>query len=248
MGTHVLTPWPGLIEVVGQSGAFDYIEYVGEYSPWSLDLLENLARAIETFPELGSMVKVEEPSRDLVSARAVDAGFESVLFTDCRNAQDVRDCIAMIRPETPEAGGVHGAGMRRNVGWVRYAGSQDWVDAMGSVVVAIMIEKRGAMETLDEILEVDGVDMVQFGPADYSISVGKPGGAGDPEVQAAQREMVEKALAAGVAPRVELGSFEQAGPWLDLGVRHFCVGWDLRVVFDWCRREGQGMRDLLDAR
>ena len=41
LGTHVITPWPGMVEVIGQSGAFDYIEYVGEYSPFSLELMDN---------------------------------------------------------------------------------------------------------------------------------------------------------------------------------------------------------------
>jgi len=30
LGTHVISPWPGIVEVVGHSGTFDYIEYVGE--------------------------------------------------------------------------------------------------------------------------------------------------------------------------------------------------------------------------
>jgi len=29
LGTHVITPWPGIVGVIGHSGAFDYIEYVG---------------------------------------------------------------------------------------------------------------------------------------------------------------------------------------------------------------------------
>jgi len=43
-----------------------------------------------------------------------------------------------------------------------------------------MIEKKSAMQNLDEILSVEGVDMVQFGPSDYSISIGKPGQARHP--------------------------------------------------------------------
>jgi hypothetical protein len=37
IGTHVISPWPGIVEIIGDSGAFDYIEYVGEYSPFSLE-------------------------------------------------------------------------------------------------------------------------------------------------------------------------------------------------------------------
>ena len=194
MGTHVIIPWPGVVEVIGQSGAFDYIEYVGEYSPFSLETLDNFGRAIELFPEMSSMMKVEEQTKGFIATRSIDAGIQNVLFTDCRSEEEVRDCVRIVRPETPEAEGTHGAGMRRNVGYVTYSGSEKWVQAMNDVVIAIMIEKKGAMENLEAILSVEGVDMVQFGPADYSISIGKPGGGGSEEVQKAHRDMIEMAL------------------------------------------------------
>ncbi len=50
------------------------------------------------------------------------------------------------------------------------------------------------MQNLEEILEVKGVDMVQFGPVDYSISIGKPGQGRSPEVQNAHEKMIELAL------------------------------------------------------
>jgi 4-hydroxy-2-oxoheptanedioate aldolase len=247
LGTHVISPWPGVVEVIGQSGAFDYVEYVGEYSPFSLEQLDNVGRAIELFPEMSSMMKVEEQTRGFIATRAIDAGIQNVLFTDCRSAEEVRECVRLVRAETPEAGGTHGAGMRRNVGYVSSAGSEAWVEAMNDVVIAIMIEKKGAMEDLDAILAVEGVDMVQFGPVDYSISVGRPGQAASPEVQQAQRKMIESALERGVAPRVEVADFGQAKPWIEMGVRHFCVGWDLTTLYAWCRRQKKGMGELLGS-
>jgi 4-hydroxy-2-oxoheptanedioate aldolase len=247
VGTHVIIPWPGVVEVIGQTGAFDYIEYVGEYSPFNLELLDNFGRAIELFPDMSSMMKVEEQTRGFIATRAIDAGIQNVLFTDCRSAEEVKECIRLVRPETPEAGGTHGAGMRRNVGYVSYAGSEEWVNAMNEVVIAIMIEKKGAIENLEEILAVDGVDMVQFGPADYSISIGKVGERGSPEVQKAHRDMIELALEKGVAPRVEVATFKQAKPYVEMGVRHFCVGWDLGVIFGWCFDQAKGMQELLES-
>ena len=247
LGTHIITPWAGMVEVIGESGAFDYIEYVGEYSPFNLDLLDNLGRAIELFPDMSSMMKVEEQSRGFIATRAIDAGIQNVLFTDCRSAKDVRECINLVRAETPESGGTHGVAMRRNVGYVSCPGSEAWVKAMKDVVIAIMIEKKGAIENLEEILSVEGVDMVQFGPADYSISIGKSGQWESPEVQKAHLDMIETAIKRGVAPRVEVATFEQAKPYVDMGVRHFCIGWDIVVVFGWCQNQAAGMKALLDS-
>ena len=179
LGTHVVTPWPGMFEVIGNSGVFDYIEYVSEYSTWTLPLFDEIGRTMELFPQMAVMIKIEEQARGMVATRAIDAGFQSVLFADVRCADDVRECIRYVRAETPEAGGLHGINSRRHSGG--YGGAEggtsteDWVKAMNDIVVVVMIEKKSAIENLEEILSVKGVDMVQFGPSDYSISIGKPG-------------------------------------------------------------------------
>jgi 2-keto-3-deoxy-L-rhamnonate aldolase RhmA len=245
LGTHVIIPWPGIVEVIGYSGAFDYIEYVGEYSSFSLEQMDNFGRAIELFPEMSGMMKVEEQTRGFIATRAIDSGIQNVLFTDCRSAEDVRECIRYVRSEKPEAGGIHGYGMRRSTGYGSGSTHEEWTRAMDNVVIAIMIEKKGAIENLEEILSVEGVDMVQFGPADYSISIGMPGQTQSIEVQDAHKLMIETALKKGVHPRVEIGNFEQAKPFIDMGVRHFCIGWDTRVISEWCRRQAEGMADLL---
>jgi 4-hydroxy-2-oxoheptanedioate aldolase len=245
LGTHVLSTWPGIIEVIGQTGAFDYIEYVGEYSSFSLEQMDNFGRAIELFPNMSAMMKVEEQTRGFIATRAIDSGIQNVLFTDCRSASGVRECIRYVRAETPESSGIHGYGMRRSTGYGYGSQVEDWTRAMDEVVIAIMIEKKGAIENLDEILSVEGVDMVQFGPVDYSISIGKPGQAQSPEVQEAHTYMIEQALKKGVAPRVEIGGFEQSKPYVEMGVRHFCIGWDTNIIAQWCRQQAEGMDGLL---
>jgi len=244
IGTHAIIPWPRVLEAIGHSGAFDYIEYVGEYSTFDMEKLEDFSRAIELFPNMSSMIKVEEQTRGFIATRALDAGIQNVLFTDCRSAEDVRECVRYVRPETPEDGGVHGAGLRRTM-----LGSNPgaWIKSMQDAVIAVMIEKKGAMEELDEILSIKGVDMLQFGPLDYSISMGKLDKIRTPEIQDVQKEMIKKALAAGVRPRVEIGTSEQAKPFLDLGVRDFCVGHDLMIILNWCQEQGGEMRKLLES-
>jgi len=114
--------------------------------------------------------------------------------------------------------GLHGVGMRRDVGYVVDVGSPAFVQALDDAVVAIMIEKAPAVEHLETLLAVKGVDMVQFGPADYSMSIGLAGQWDHPRVVEAERRMIKTALALGIAPRVEISRPEQAKPYLDQGV------------------------------
>jgi 4-hydroxy-2-oxoheptanedioate aldolase len=134
--------------------------------------------------------------------------------------------------------------MRRDVGTVLQGGSQAYVEALNDVVIAVMIEKREAVEDLDAILSVKGLDMVQFGPSDYSMSIGVTGQRNHPDVLKAERTTIETALKKGLHPRVELGDIKQAAPYLEMGVKHFCIGWDVRILYDWFRVNGNGMRAM----
>ncbi len=246
IGTHMITTSPQIVEVIGHSGAFDYIELTGEYAPWGLNDLDNFARTVELFPHMSSMMKVEQEPRLFISQRSLGAGIQNLLFSDCHSAKEVEDCIRLVRPATPEDGGLHGCSRRRNTGYVFDTGSEAWAQAQREVVVAIMIEKVSAMEHLEEILAVKGVDMINFGPCDYALNIGKPGQRNHPEVQRKQRDMIELALKKGVQPRVEItGSLEQAREYIDMGVRHFCIGTDLIIIYQWDKQNGEELRELL---
>ena len=244
VGTHLQISWPSVVELVGHTGMFDYVEFVAEYAPYDLYTLENMGRAIDLFDMTG-MIKVEQQPRTHLAVRAIGSGIQNVLFADPRTVEDVRECVRSVRAESPQTGGIHGVGMRRDVRFVMEVGTPAFVQALEDAVVAIMIEKASAVENLEAILSVKGVDMVQFGPADYSMSIGMAGQAGHPKVKEAERRVIETALKMGVTPRAEISRPEQAKAYLDMGVRHFCIGTDMRVLFDWFKENGQGMKEIL---
>ena len=128
--------------------------------------------------------------------------------------------------------------MRRDVGYVVGPGSADYVEALEEGVVALTIEKRSAVERLEDVLAVGGIDMVQFGPADYSMSIGFPGQWDRAEVKEAERYIIETALKMGIAPRAEIRQFEEAAPYIEMGVKDFCLGTDVDIIYDYCRGEG----------
>src|SRR3984885_14812069 len=244
LGTHLLSSWPTLVELVGDTGNYDYVEFTAEYAPFHMHDLDNLGRALE-LKNLGGMIKIEQTQWTHQAMRAIGSGFQSVLFADLRTVADAEACVAAVRAETPGSGGRLGVGMRRDVGTVKEGGSPAYVAACDEVVIAVMIEKREAVEDLEAILSVKGLDMVQFGGSDYSMSIGVVGQRDNAEVKKAERKTIELALKKGLHPRVELGDIKQAAPYLEMGVKHFCIGWDVRVLYDWWRVNGEGMRAML---
>ena len=238
LGTHVHVSWPGMVEVIGYSGGMDYIEFSGEYAPYDLYALENFGRAIDLFPHMSSMIKIDQEPRTYLAGRAIGSGIQNLLFADIRSVEDTREAVAAARAETPRTKGYVGAAMRRDVGYLLTCGSPIYVDQLQDGVVALMIEKDSAVENLESILSVPGVDMIQFGPADYSMSIGIPGQWNHPRIREAERFVIETALKMGVAPRVELGDFRDADRYLKMGVKHFCVGWDIDIIHKYCKDQG----------
>ena len=108
-----------------------------------------------------------------------------------------------------------------------------------------MIEKASAVEHLEAMPSVKGVDMVQFGPADYSMSIGLAGQRSHPKVREAERYVIETALKKGIAPRAEISEPAEAARYLEMGVKHFCIGTDVSILFNWFRDNGKAMNSVL---
>jgi 2-keto-3-deoxy-L-rhamnonate aldolase RhmA len=252
VGTHILSAWPTLVELIGHSKQYDYVEFTAEYAPFTMHDLDNLGRAFELM-NMSGMIKIEQTQYTHQAMRAIGAGFQSVLFADIRSVEDAKAAVDAVRAETTMAKGARGrgrlgVGMRRDVGTVRTGGSPAYVDALNEIVIAIMVEKKSCVDDLDAVLSVPGIDMVQFGASDFSMSIGKTGQYNDAEVLAAEKKTIETALKMGLHPRVELRDPSQAGKYLDMGVKHFCIGWDVRILADWWDTKGAEMRGMLGGK
>lgn len=246
VGTRLWSTWPFYMEALGATGQFDYAEFVAEYAPFSQSDLENMARAAELH-HMGTMIKVDYLNRGYIAQKAVAAGFQAVLFTDHRNAEQVAESVKMLKPETPEWGGMFGFPNRRFIGTQSHMPQMDHARRLEQVVLCFMIEKAEAMEHIEEICQVPGVDMVQFGPSDYSMSRGWNAVEHREETRAAERKMIETALRYGVAPRCEIQFPEDAQYYAQLGVRHFCLGDQFQVLNKFWTVEGSKMRTFVDG-
>ena len=83
--------------------------------------------------------------------------------------------------------------------------------------------------------------------AQYREAIFKYLQAMDPEVRGAHEKMIELAIKKGIHPRAEIGSYEHARTFIDMGVRHFCIGWDMFSLAGWCRQQKEGIKELLSS-
>ena len=198
---------------------------------------------------MSSMIKVDQNCRAFIAQRALGSGIQNILFTDIRTVEEARECVRIVRAETSQTKGLNGAANRRNVGYYLEAGSPEYVKAMNEAVIALMIEKKEAVDNLYEILSIEGIDMVQFGPGDYSLSIGYPGQRNHPEVKEAELKTIKTALGMGICPRVEIGSIdykiEDLQKYIELGVKDFSLPSDGKIVYEWLKKHGENIRKLL---
>ena len=242
LGTRAIMIWPGLVETIGYIGLYDYVEFLAEYGPFSLHDLDNFARAAELVG-LSTMIKIDQEPRTYIAGRAMASGIQNFLFADIRTVEDAEEAVKAVRAEPKGRSGVR---MDRRIGYVGATASiGDVVKMCDDAVVALMIEKKSAVENLEAVLSVEGVDMVQFGPADYSLSIGLPGETNHPKVKEAELKTIKTALKMDVAPRVEIDTPEQAQKYIELGVKDFNLNVDLVILYEWWKKNGTEMRKVL---
>ena len=74
LGTRLNATWPSVVEVVGHTGLFDYVEFLAEYSPFHPYALDDFCRAAELH-DLGTVIKLDVGARNPLVQQAVGAGF-----------------------------------------------------------------------------------------------------------------------------------------------------------------------------
>ena len=240
LGTRVQSSWPTIAELVGRSQQFDYVEFLAEYAPYDLYALDNIARAIELYPSFTGLIKIERSAQAHIAVRAMAAGIQNVLFTDVRTAEDALECVRTVKPEVPGSIGTHG----NDAGRAAAGGVVELVKRYEDSVVVLMIEKKGAVENLESILAVGGIDMVQFGPTDYGMSIGLVGQRNHPAVVEAYEYTIKTAIKMGVRPRAEISTPADAEYYLNQGVRDFNLSTDTAILAAFYRDQGGALREL----
>ncbi|MDP6374324.1 MAG: aldolase/citrate lyase family protein [Pseudomonadales bacterium] len=246
IGTHVLFNDPDIAEIVGDTGLFDYAEFDAEYSVLDMNALYHLARAGQC-GNLPLMIKPDQEGQGFWTQAAMGAGFKAVLFTDIRSVEDVDECHRIVAADTPAGEGHMGVKLRRPA--LTSYDTDAYLKDLESFVVAIMIEKNITVADIDAVLErarSRGVDMVQWGPADFGFSRGQPALMSTPQIRPFEELVIGKALEYEIHPRIEIGAVDQARRYLDLGVRHFCIGWDRFIYRAAITQLGEGMQKLME--
>lgn len=109
--------------------------------------------------------------------------------------------------------------------------------------IAIQIEDPEPLAELDEIASLDGIDMLFFGPADFSHGIGAPGEWKNPALVSARKQVVETALRHGKFAGTT-GDLSNLRELIDMGFRFINIGADVLALNEYCSRIAKGFRDI----
>jgi 4-hydroxy-2-oxoheptanedioate aldolase len=177
--------------------------------------------AVEMLQAIGStraMPFVRVPSNDFAAiGRVLDAGAMGIIVPMVNSVEEARAVVAACRyyPEGARSYGATRAGL--------YAGPDYFAHANQEIACIPMIETREALDALDDILAVPGIDAVYVGPGDMSITLGLPpradnGGA----FEEARVRIAQACLACGIAPGIHATA--------SLAERHLAAGYRMITI------------------
>lgn len=162
---------PKIVEMVGYSGHYDAVWLDQEHTGITTAQIESASRAARA-SGLDSFVRLAATDYATVM-RALEAGAGGVMAAMVKTVREVQDVVHWARFH-PEGGrGVNGTGVDGRYGTLTLA--EYFRRANAETFVAIQIEHADAVEVVEQIAAVPGVDVLFVGPADLSQSLGVPG-------------------------------------------------------------------------
>lgn len=174
------------------AGSVDFVWIDLEHSAMSPEAVQGHLLAARG-RQLPALVRVAAGETGYIKP-VLDAGAGGLIVPQVRSVAEVRRVVADCR--YPPAG-QRGYGPRVPSDFGRDGGAAYVQHANASVFVAVMIETREALEALDDILAVPGLDSIVLGPMDLSGALGRLGDVEHPHVLAAIDQAIGKARAAG---------------------------------------------------
>jgi 2-keto-3-deoxy-L-rhamnonate aldolase RhmA len=210
---------PAVMSWLARAG-FDFAILDNEHGPFSIESLAELSRAGRA-AGVTPIVRVPELSYAHVT-QPLDAGAQGIMLPRVTERAQVEQCLAWMKyPPLGRRGGVLGRGHTD-------FGGGDLSEILAAMnretFLIVQIETAEAVERLDQILAVPGVDAALIGPTDLSIALGVAGRLDDPVLTGA----IERTLAAcarhGVVAAIHTNEVHRTAYWASRGMRLVSIG------------------------
>jgi 4-hydroxy-2-oxoheptanedioate aldolase len=211
------------VEVIAGAG-FDWILLDTEHSPNDLESLLTQLQAAAPYPA-HPVVRVAWNDTVIIK-RVLDIGAQTLLVPYVSTAEEARQAVAATRYPPAGVRGVAGTTRASRFGRVKdYARK-----AQEELCLLVQVETQGALDAIEAICAIDGVDGVFIGPADLHASLGYAGEIANPKVKPLIDDAIRRIRKCGKAPGILTPNEADARHWLACGALFVAVGADVGIL------------------
>lgn len=222
IGTIVSSTDPATAEVLAECG-FDWLFIDAEHGPHETTNLLSVLRAVDH--QIPCVVRVPGP-QEIPIKKTLDLGASGIIAPQTNTVEQAESVVRYCR-YSPQ--GSRGVGLSRATTYG--LGLVDYVEtANDNVVVIVQAEHIDAVENIESIVKVEGLDAIFIGPYDLSASMGKTGDLTDPAVV----DAIEHVTNVCNSAKMPLGIFgvtaQSVKPYLDRGYSLIVSGVDVLMM------------------
>ncbi|HEY1289903.1 MAG TPA: HpcH/HpaI aldolase/citrate lyase family protein [Burkholderiales bacterium] len=227
-GTPQIGLWSSLsssysVEVIAGAG-FDWILLDTEHSPADLENLLGQLQAAAPYP---AHPVVRIPWNDMVTMkRVLDIGAQSILVPYVSTPAEAQSAVSYTRYPPAGVRGVAGTTRATRFGRIRDYAKR----AHEEICVLVQVETQAALDNIEAICGIEGIDGVFIGPADLHASMGHTGEIANPKVKPLIDQAIRRIRKCGCAPGILTPNEADARHWLECGALFVAVGADVGIL------------------
>lgn len=223
IGLWVSIPSNYSTEVVAGSG-FDWLLIDTEHSPADVETVLSQIQAAAAYP---SHPIVRVPWNDVVTIkRYLDIGVQTILIPQVNSLEEAKQAVASVRYPNEGLRGVAGTNRATRFGRIK----NYFKTAHEDICVLVQAESREALDQIEKIAAIDGIDGIFIGPADLHASYGYVGEKAHADMMPVIDKAIERIAKAGKAPGILTDSEENARRWMKCGATFVAVGADVGLL------------------
>lgn len=222
IGPIVTLSAPESAEIMREAG-FDWLFLDAEHGPLSAGDLQRLMQGAG--PGMPCLVRMSSGERVPIK-QALDVGAAGIIAPMINTPEQAEDVVRLAKYPPM---GERGVGLCRAHGYG--LSFQEYMTAANaSTAVVVQAEHIEAVNNIESIAAVEGIDAVMVGPYDLSASMGRPGDVQHPEVKSAIDRVTQACLKAGVRLGIFGMTAEAVIPYIERGYTLIIAGVDVNLL------------------
>lgn len=223
-----------MVSEMAAAAGFDFIVVDREHGSMTTETAMQMCAGAQA-KDVDPVVRVAEGSKARIQ-RALDLGASGVQVPQVETEHDARRAVDAARFHPIGERGLSPYGRAGD-----YQGDPEFTTEQNEqTTLIVQVEGEDAIENLDAILTVEGIDVLFIGPYDLSQSLGIPGDIEDERVRKSMEDIIERAARTDTIVGTYADTIDQARGWIEAGVTYVTLSEDSPTLY-------QAFEDLVEG-